>query len=141
MYKTKIAVLIKKTALVFDKLSNQVLYPYDLTHTQFRTLLFLYKSPPQTVRQIDIEHAFSMTNPTVTGILQILERKDLIRRISNPQDKRSKFVDLTDYAYSIKDELFLLAEKLENKMTESLSDQEQADLSRLLGKILDGASE
>lgn len=63
---TKIPILIKKISLVFDKISNQLLLPHDLTNSQFKILMVLMHAPEGSVRQIDIENKFAMTNPTVT---------------------------------------------------------------------------
>lgn len=133
---TKISILIKKASLVFDKISNQLLMPYDLTGSQFKILMVLYKSKPNHVRQIDIENEFAMTNPTVTGLVQKLEAKDLVKRIPHPEDKRSKVLDLTDRAMAVKEELLALADNLERQMTKNLSDDEREQLASLLLKTL-----
>lgn len=73
MGRGKVSVLIKKSSLIFDKYANQLLIPSQLTSSQFRILMILYKSPACSVRQADIESAFSMTNPTVTGLIHKLE--------------------------------------------------------------------
>ena len=88
----KIAILIKRLSLEIDKLSNPILEPYDLTNSQFKILKYLLMSPPESVKQVDIEHYFSMTNPTVTGLVQKLEKKGMIERKINPQDSRSKIL-------------------------------------------------
>ena len=98
----KISILIKKTALVFDKISNQLLMPYELTGSQFKILMVLYHAPDASVRQADIENKFAMTNPTVTGLVQKLEVKDLVKRMPHPEDKRSKVLVLTDRAIEMK---------------------------------------
>ena len=40
----KAAILIKKAALEFDKMSNPILAEYNLTASQFKVLKFLYSS-------------------------------------------------------------------------------------------------
>ena len=132
----KISILVKKTALIFDKLSNQLLAPYDLTGSQFKIMMILYHAPAGSVRQADIEAKFSMTNPTVTGLVQKLEVKDLVKRIPHPEDKRSKVLVLTDRAIGMKEELLALADDLEQQMTRKLSDDECDQLAKLLIKIL-----
>ena len=72
-----------------EKLANQELAKFDLTSTQFRTLMYLSHQPPLTVRQCDLEVFFSKSNPAVTGILNNMEQKGLIRRVCNPGDGRS----------------------------------------------------
>lgn len=132
----RISILIKRSSLVFDKLSNQLLTPYDLTGSQFKILMVLYKSPAGSVRQTDIETKFSMTNPTVTGLVQKLEAKDLVNRMPHPEDKRSKVLVLTDRAMEMKEELLALADSLEQQMTANLTAEEYNQLATLLNKML-----
>ena len=133
---TKIPILIKKVSLVFDKISNQLLMPYGLTNSQFKILMVLYHAPEASVRQIDIENKFAMTNPTVTGLVQKLEAKDLVKRMPHPEDKRSKVLVLTDRAMGMKEELLALADNLEQQMTKNLNDDEREQLAGLLLKML-----
>ena len=132
----KVAILIKKAALVIEKLSNHVLAPYELTHTQYKILMLLYRNPDKPIRQIDIEEHLSMTNPSVTGIIQNLEKKGLVQRVQNPDDKRSKLLKLTEQAVSMEHELYSLGESLESQVTEGLSEDERQQLILLLNKIL-----
>ena len=133
---TKISILIKKTSLVFDKISNQLLTSYDLTGSQFKILMVLMHAPEGSVRQIDIENKFAMTNPTVTGLLHKMEAKDLVKRMPHPEDKRSKVLALTDRAMAMKEELLALADNLEQQMTRNLNDDEREQLASLLLKML-----
>lgn len=136
MEHAKISILIKKASLIFDKLFNQLLAPYNLTGSQFKILMVLYHAPEGSVRQTDIETKFAMTNPTVTGLVQRLEAKQLIKRMPNSDDKRSKVLALTDRALEMKEELFALADDLEAQMTEDLTAAECDQLSALLIKMM-----
>ena len=132
----KIAIFIKRLSLEIDKLSNPILEPYDLTHSQYKILKYLLMSPPETVKQVDIEHFFSMTNPTVTGLVQKLEKKGMIERKVNPQDSRSKILCPTQKTIEMKDLLVTLGDKLEGTLTEVLTGKEKQELLRLLKKLL-----
>lgn len=135
MKNAKISILIKKSSIVFDKLANQLLTPYDLTGSQFKILLVLYLAPNGTVRQTDIEEKFSVSNPTVTGLVHKLEAKDLVKRTPHNDDKRSKLLVLTERAMAMKDELLSLADSLEQQMTEKLTSDECEQLAMLLEKL------
>lgn len=113
MDKARISILVKRSSLVFDKLANQLLMPYDLTGSQFKILMLLYHRPEGSVRQADLEAKFSMTNPTVTGLVQKLEGKKLVRRAPHPVDKRSKVLVLTERAMALREELLALADEME----------------------------
>lgn len=136
MSSDKVAILIKKAALVIEKLSNHELAPYELTHTQYKILMLLYRHQDCPLRQIDIETHFAMTNPTVTGIVQNLEKKGLVQRISNPDDRRSKLLTLTERASAMQKELHAIGEELEHQVTANLSEDESRQLIELLKKIL-----
>ena len=138
MENARISILVKKSSLVFDKLSNQLLSPYDLTGSQFKILMMLYHTPEGSLRQTDIEAKFSMTNPTVTGLVQKLEIKGLVRRVPHPGDRRSKVLVLTERAMAGKEELLALADSLERQMTKNLNAEECEQLAFLLTKMLKG---
>ena len=88
------------------------------------------------MRQIDIERSFSMTNPTVTGILHNLEKKDWIQRIQNPKDSRSKVIRLTDKAEGLRGELLAISDRLEDMLTAKLNEAEKSQLLRLMNQLL-----
>lgn len=137
----RVSMLIKKTSLIVEKKTNAVLAPYELTNAQFRILMLLYHKREKSIRQIDIENAFAMTNPTVTGVLNNLEKKGLVQRLDHPDDKRSKLILLTDAALEMIPELDSLGEIIEAQVTSVLSDEERAALATLLNKIMRHAGE
>ncbi len=65
MNKESIGVLVKIIDIEFDRLSNQMLKPYELTSTQFKILLYLLKRKQEITKQIDLEKHFGLMNPTV----------------------------------------------------------------------------
>ena len=136
MHLDRIAILLKKANLMCDKLADPILRPHDLTLTQYKTLKFLLMQPPHTVRQVDIERRFSITNPTVTGILHGLERKGLIERLADPEDRRSKVICPTERARAMESLLYQLGERVEAELTRNLDAGERDELMRLLKKML-----
>ena len=130
----KIAIIVKNLALEFDKFASPILLKYNLTPTQYKVLKYLYNN--DNVIGLDIQNAFSMTNPTVTGILQNMENGGWIKRIPNPNDSRSKIITLTDKALKLKEELYVIGEKLEDTFTECLNKEEYEELKKLLNKLL-----
>ncbi len=136
MKQDSIAIMIKAASVEFDKLSNQILADYNLTHSQFKVLKFILREPELTVRQIDIEKFFYMTNPSVTGLLHNLEKKQMIERIPNPQDHRSKVIRLTEKVYEMEEQLSQIGNTLEERFTQNLNREEKEQLRSLLRKML-----
>lgn len=132
----KVVIWLKFVNLECDKLSVDVLKPYDLTLTQYKVLKFLLINPQGTIRQVDIEEHFYIRNPTVTRVLQNLEKKGLIERQINPQDNRSKVICLTEKAMKMEKLLYKLGSELEEKLTVNLTSGDKQELLCLLKKLL-----
>lgn len=128
--------LIKRANLSFDKIANHTLASYGITHSQFKCLKYLYLFENGSLNQRDLEHYFNMSNPTVTRILQNLEKEGWIRRLANGKDKRQKQLYLTDKALSMQETFKEIATQLENQLTQRLTDDELDDLQTLLRKML-----
>ena len=132
----RIGILIKKVSLELEKTALSVLSPYDMTLTQYKIIIYLYSSPQISTRQVELERAFSMTNPSVTSVLNTLEKKDLICRTANAEDRRSKVISLTQKALDMRDELDAAGDRLEEAFTRNLSSAERGEMVSLLTKIL-----
>ena len=132
----KVAILVKKAALEFDKVSNPYFAEYDLTASQYRIIKFLYAQPSRTARVVDLERQYSMTHPTTLGLLEALGKKGFTTRVVNPNDARGKLVALTEKADGMQSELEALGIKIEDKLTERLSDSEKNALVVLLQKLI-----
>lgn len=132
----KIAILIKRSALEFDKISNPVLSEYNLTASQYRVLKYLYVRPNETARIVDIEKECSITHPTALGIIDNLSKKGFVVKIVNPDDARSKVISLTDKTNAMQEELENVGDRLENILTKNLTKKEKQQLLSLLQKML-----
>ena len=134
MKQDQIGILIKRASLKVEKTALTILAPYSMNLTQFKIIVYLYNAPPASTRQVDLERAFSMTNPSVTSVLHTLEKKGLVQREENPEDKRSNVIVLTDKATHMQSELEAAGERLEEAITENLSPEERSTLIALLKK-------
>lgn len=141
MHINRIAILIKIAALEFEKISNPILAEYDLTAAQYRILKFLYSQQAETARIVDIEKRCAITHPTALGLLDNLEKKGFVSKIVNPEDARSKVISLTEKARTMQNEIESVGDRIENMLTEHLSEEEKQQLLKLLQKLLKMESE
>lgn len=132
----RVAILVKRAALEFDKLANPVLNEYDLTVSQYKILKYLYAQPSRTARTVDIERQYSMTHPTAIGLLDNLEKKGFVCRMPNPDDARSRLIALTGKADAMEAGLLELGDRLERQLTARLTARETEQLIRLLKKLM-----
>ena len=72
-----------------DQIMSSALSRMDLTASQGRVMGYLaHREEPPCAR--DVEEAFQLTHPTVSGILSRLEKKEFIEFRPDEQDKRCK---------------------------------------------------
>ena len=100
-------------------------------------LLYLKKHEEDTLTQRDLEIGLTLKNPTVTGLLNRLEEKGFITREQNLNDKRSKFIKMTDKTERVLEDAYLYIQELDAKMLNGISEEEQEQLFKHIYKILD----
>ncbi|MCG3754021.1 MarR family winged helix-turn-helix transcriptional regulator [Amycolatopsis sp. Poz14] len=87
---------LKRTAGLFDKVLSQGLEECDLNMGEFEVLAALVRQGvPFEVRPTELTRALIITPGAVTARLSALERRGLIARRSDPDDKRVALVSLT----------------------------------------------
>ena len=96
---------------------------------------YLYRHRDEPVFQRDIEREFSITRSTVTNILQLMERKGYIQRLSVPQDARLKQLVLTKEGIQRHEETLLSFHQTDDYVAGLLTEEENAELLRLLNKL------
>lgn len=136
MNQDRIGILIKRASLELEKTALAILAPYGMNLTQYKIIVYLYNQPPASTRQVDLERAFSMTNPSVTSVLHTLVKKGLVRREENPKDRRSNTISLTEKAVDLREELEEAGGRLEEAVAANLTPKERAAMIALLKKIL-----
>lgn len=98
---------------------------------------YLYSHQSEPVFQRDIERDFSITRSTVTNILQLMERKGYIQRQSVPQDARLKQLVLTEEGVRFHENTILSFHQTDDYVAGLLTEEENAELLRLLNKLRD----
>ena len=86
----------------------------------------LLKCADGTVFQRDVERAFSLSRSTATGILQLMEKNDLIRRESVASDARLKSLIPTKKAADLDAQIGEFLRQTEQRLTRGLSDEQLA---------------
>ena len=132
----KIVILLKIISEQINREMTPVLSKYDLTASQYGIIKYFYKRDPQATRISDIKRKFSMSHPTVIGLIGQLEKKGYLKRIRDPEDGRSRLLILTEKAKRSQSELEMIGDRLEADFTCSLSDDEKDTLKKLLLKLL-----
>lgn len=134
----KIGFLIKQVHNLQEQRLNKKFERFGLTGAQTFTLVNLFKARERNekLNQKDLERILDISNPTVTGILNRLEAKNLIKRVPCKHDARIKYIEVTKKAIELDKEIRKTFEESEYELVSSLSLEEIDRLSQYLVKIL-----
>lgn len=101
-----------------------------------RQILAVVEGAGEPLEPSVIAQRLLITTGSVTSLLDNLEKRDLIRRLPHPQDRRKLLVDITPAAQAIVDELLpSLHARERDVMSAALSKSEQRELLRLIAKL------
>ena len=106
-----------------------------LTHVHGWVIGFLYDNRDRDVFQKDVEKQFAVSRPTMSAILQSMEKNGLIIREKDGGDARLKRLTLTDKALSIHQKHEDHIELFETKLREGISDEELKGFFATIEKI------
>ncbi len=118
----------------FIQLQVDTLKQSRLTIPQYFILSLLSDKDERPFK--DLAELLACTRATVTGIVDTMERKGLVERRPNPDDRRSLLVKLTDKGKTLVQSTPGL-EKTFGSCCDVLSPVETYELSRLLKKLSD----
>lgn len=131
--------LVKTTDLAVIQLARQ-LRPAGLSPTAFNTLMIL-QGDEQPLCPSEIGDRLVVTRGTVTGVLDSLEKKGLIKRLPDENDRRMLRIQITSKALKLLDQITPSLHAHEASLFALLTASEKDDLLRLLGKALEGVEQ
>lgn len=135
--------LVHQISLQFFSLCNRKLRESDLTKAQLDVIRFLYERQKEKkiTMQKDIEKYFSISNPTVSNLLTRLENKDFITRSHKQEDRRARYIELTQKAISVYESLQDSIKTMEDQMTIGIDAQNLEEGRQFLEMILHNLKE
>ena len=114
--------MINKSALLHKRIMTQILQKYDLTYAQFQVIKTLQDHPGISAKEVlaylDSDKA------TLSGILQRLEKRVMVHRKIDPNDRRLMHLSLTHKSETICNEVKALEESCEMSLIKGLSKKE-----------------
>ncbi|AVQ27435.1 MULTISPECIES: MarR family winged helix-turn-helix transcriptional regulator [Fusobacterium] len=88
----------------------------------------------------DIEEEFFITRATTSKMLALMEKKELIARESVPEDGRLKKIVLLPKGRELQKKCIQMRDKIEEKLTVNLTEEEKKQFLIISKKIIDGMS-
>jgi len=91
----------------------------EITIEQWSVLYHLWKQDGQS--QQELCNATFRDKPSITRLVDNLERLKLVRRVPSKEDRRINLINLTDFARKLQDQTMGLANQTLNEALESVS--------------------
>jgi DNA-binding MarR family transcriptional regulator len=116
------------------KVAERAFAEAGLTYPQVEVLAIL-SSREGGVRPSDLADGLVVETQSITGLLDRMERSGLIRRVPNPEDRRSVFIKPTDKARAAFERTKATRARLGQELWGSLSATNLEAYRRALGKL------
>jgi DNA-binding MarR family transcriptional regulator len=111
--------LIKNTWQKLSRYYNKRLIPYGLSVP--KALLLLEIAPGNGENPKSLAAKLDLENSSMTGLLDRLEKKSLIERRPDPEDRRGILIFLTSAGVTVRENIKAQVEELDRKLCEALS--------------------
>ena len=109
--------------------------PAGLSPVQLKILHYLLMHSKDIIFQRDIEKLIESRRSTTSGILQTMEKNNLIKRLNNEKDARAKQIILTDYGLKFSIYMSEQKNKFDEKVTNNITKEELEIFFRVTEKI------
>jgi DNA-binding MarR family transcriptional regulator len=100
----------------------------EVTPIQVMLLFFLQKNDGSSLTQIS--QGLMLENPTVTGLIDRLEKSGYVKRSDHPNDRRVYLVHLTEKGNKVAKKALPIVKKLNEKIKEGYSKAEIEDFKK-----------
>lgn len=127
--------LIKQADISLTRQMNNLARQNNLTGNQMNIIDYLSRQENMAADQQAIEHEFNIRRSTTTIILQRMEKRGLVQRISDPHDRRRRQVQLTAIARELVPVVQDYIRKQEGLLTNQFSPAELIITARVLKYI------
>ncbi len=122
-----------RTYQAFEMFSAAHVRTMNLTPPQFDVIVTLGNQPPMTCKTLG--ERTLITKGTLTGILDRLEDKGLIRRLANEEDARSQKVTLTTEGETLFGQVFPSHKQHFELVARQLSEEDVVQIMQALKKL------
>jgi len=106
---------------------------YGVTPPQFTLLAILWKR--DGLSQVELSQKTEIDRTTLVGIIDRLEKSELIKRQSFPGDRRAYRIFLTDKGKGLEEKLCQAACRVQDRISQRIISGEYYLLKRLLNKL------
>ncbi len=106
------------------------------TPTQMQIIEYILMNDDCQIYQKDLEEILNLRRATVSGVLQTMEKNNLIQRVTNSNDARTKKIILNEKAKKIFTESQNKVKEVEEILIKNISKEELNKFLEVLNKMI-----
>ena len=120
-----------------DQTMTEALDKLDLTASQGRLMAFVAHRGQLPTYARDVEAELHLTHPTVSGLLSRLEQKGFVELKTDPKDRRSKRILISEKGLACHERMHAVILENESRIVQGFSEEEKAQFACLLQRAID----
>ena len=125
----------KRIHEMFKVRMNEDMKLNDLTFSQMEVLFYLEKNQDHPVNQQELCTAIEVSHPTMIGLINRLEEKEMLQRRVDPENRRNRYIEMTQKAHEVMLQTKCRRERNDQLITRGMSEAQKAELDRLLTMV------
>ncbi|BAE85221.1 MarR family winged helix-turn-helix transcriptional regulator [Desulfitobacterium hafniense] len=107
----------------------------DITAEQWKILLYLYREDGQT--QNSLAESTGKDEPSVSRIINTMEKNNLVLRTRHPNDRRTNLIYLTEDGRNMREVLMSMGKKTNSQVTQGIAPEEIEVCIQVLNKVIE----
>jgi len=112
----------------------------DITAAQFSVIIQIYLSE-LPITAAEIAQRLGSDRPTISGIINRLEKKKIVVKLVNPEDKRSSYLEIYKEARGLVHEIIAKSDELTKDIFSIYTKEEVKTLEKMISKLIEGTQE
>jgi DNA-binding MarR family transcriptional regulator len=131
--------MVGRTRTAFLSAMDEVLGPFDLTTPQYVAIILVASGA--AVRAADICKMLAHDPGAMTRLIDHLEQRNFVRRVSDPDDRRALKLELTAQGQALYPHLIAAAVKVNNRLLQGFSKGEVRQMESFFKRMLANAED
>ena len=129
------ATLVRAGTAALMELDSRIVATFEVPHPA-ATMLAVLDGAGEPLTPSQISERVLVASASTTATLDLLERRGWVRRMPNPDDRRSTLVEITPAGRAVTDRLLPGIRAVERSAMDALTKSERVQFLALLGKVL-----
>ncbi|MEK6263834.1 MAG: MarR family transcriptional regulator [Clostridium sp.] len=129
--------LINKASKQLKNKLDKALKEYDITAAQFSVIIQIHLSD-LPITAAEIAERLGSDRPTISGIINRLEKKGVLTKVANPEDKRSSYLEICKEASGLVHRIVAKSDELTMDIFSIYTKEESNQFTYMLNRLIEG---